>query len=160
MVGASILLASLVAGGAAGTSASCENILPAAHIPGVVRREITARDLIELRDIGHPDANIDEATPLALSPDGRSLAFVISRARTDENDYCRALVVVELARRRPPRIVDRGGELPIIEGVYRGMFVPNDDPAVVTPAWSPDGRWIAYLKQERDRKSTRLNSSP
>src|SRR3546814_1930024 len=100
MVGASILIASLVAGGAAGTSASCENILPAAHIPGVGRREITARELIELRDIGHPDANIDEATPLALSPDGRSLAFVISRARTDENDYCRALVVVDLDRRR------------------------------------------------------------
>src|SRR3546814_16393353 len=66
-----------------------------------------------------------------------------------ENYYCRALVVVDLDRRRPPRIVDRGGELPIIEGVYRGMFVPTGYPAVVTPAWSPDGRWIAYLKQER-----------
>src|SRR3546814_15613572 len=29
------------------------------------------------------------------------------------------------------------------------MFVPTGYPAVVTPAWSPDGRWIAYLKQER-----------
>src|SRR3546814_19120083 len=117
MVGASILLASLVAGGAAGTSASCENILPAAHIPGVVRREITARDLIELRDIGHPDANIDEATPLALSPDGRSLACVTIRACTDENEYCRALVVLALDTATPPRIVARGRRLPLIAGV-------------------------------------------
>ena len=48
-----------------------------------------------------------------------------------------------------PRIVDRGGELQTDTGIYRGLLVRGGYPSLVVPAWSPDGRMVAYLRRDR-----------
>jgi hypothetical protein len=58
-------------------------------------RLLTNADLLGLRDIGQPDASVfSQDSPLAISPDGKSLAFVLNRADPESNSYCRALLVV------------------------------------------------------------------
>jgi dipeptidyl aminopeptidase/acylaminoacyl peptidase len=134
--------AGLVALGLAG------GLLASSPVSPEPKRPITARDLIELRDIGYPDAQLmGGLSPLAVSPDGRQLAFILSRADIGTNGYCRALVVMQVRPGAVPRVVDRGGELITITDVQRGMFVRGGFPALVRPAWSPDGVWIAYLKR-------------
>src|SRR3546814_7398609 len=53
-----------------------------------------------------------------------------------------------------PRTLDEGGDLILLKDDYRGLLVTVGFPAFVTPAWSPDGKWIAY--QRRDRGVTQL----
>ncbi len=111
-------------------------------------RDVTARDLIGLRDIGQPDPAVyGGQSPLALSPDGRSIAFMVSRADADANATCRALVVVSLDKGVTPRIIDRGGEPITVTDIKRGFMVPGGFPEVVVPAWSQDARWIIFLKR-------------
>ncbi|HEX8238251.1 MAG TPA: Atxe2 family lasso peptide isopeptidase [Allosphingosinicella sp.] len=111
-------------------------------------RPIAARDLIGLRDIGPPDASSESASPLSLSPDGRKVAFVLSRADPETNGYCRALLVLPVEPGALPRTVDRGGELITLKAFVRGLWADFGFPKAVTPAWSPDGTAIAYLKRE------------
>ena len=135
--------------------AACDDLV--AGTPPVSRpaRSVTPLDLVRLRDIGPPDSSVPATTsPLAVSPDGRSIAFVISRADPATNTHCRALVVLDLRPGAVPRIVDRGGDLQTDIGIYRGLFVRGGYPSLVVPAWSPDGHMLAYLR--RDRGVTRL----
>ncbi|MBN9145673.1 MULTISPECIES: Atxe2 family lasso peptide isopeptidase [unclassified Novosphingobium] len=116
---------------------------------------MTPDDLLELRDIGQPDSALFEAqSPLAISPDGKRLAFVMTRADPEANSQCRALVVIDLAGGREPQALDRGGEFPIMKAPQRGVLYRLGLPVTVTPVWSPDGRWIAYLR--RDHGTTQL----
>lgn len=110
-------------------------------------RGVQASDLIELRDIGVAEASADDPSPLALSPDRRHIAFLVTRADVASNDYCRALVVLATDGKAAPRIVDRGGEPILASGVYRGLKVDTGAPALITPQWSADGQWIAYQKR-------------
>jgi dipeptidyl aminopeptidase/acylaminoacyl peptidase len=129
--------------------AACGDLLPQARESAQHRRTITADDLLKLRDIGQPDGAMHgQPSPLAVSPDGSQAAFVLNRADPDGNRYCRALVVVNIAGASEPRIVDRGGELIINSTVARGFVVQTGFPALVTPVWSTDGNWIAYLRRE------------
>jgi dipeptidyl aminopeptidase/acylaminoacyl peptidase len=112
------------------------------------RRDVTARDIIELREVGYPDAALAGASPLAVSPDGTRIAFVLSRADLKSDSYCRALVVLPLGAGRQARVADRGGEFMTLASFVRGLRVETGFPALVAPAWSPDGRSIAYLKRE------------
>lgn len=129
--------------------ARCEDLLPRAAVPRTAPRELTAADLIELRDVGDPDsANFNGPSPFALSPDGKSVAYVISRADIASNSYCRALVISDLSGSAPPRVLDRGGEHIMIMDVQRGFYLPSGAPRTIVPAWSPDGRTIAYLRRD------------
>ncbi|QNA83746.1 Atxe2 family lasso peptide isopeptidase [Sphingomonas sp. So64.6b] len=129
-------------------TARCEALLPVSAAKPSPVRAITAEDLVGLRDIGFPDAALlGSLSPLALSPDGGQAAFVLNRADPITNSYCRALVVIAITPGAVPRIVDRGGELITYIDIKRGLFVPGGFPNLVIPAWSPDGRWIAYLKR-------------
>lgn len=133
--------------GSGRAAAGCEDIVPS-PVARTAPRPVSPRDLVRLRDIGYPDPLLSGGpSPLALAPDGRRIAFVINRADPDANSYCRALVVLPLAPGAQPRIVDTGGELITITDVQRGMFVRGGFPALVVPVWSPDGRWLAYLKR-------------
>lgn len=108
---------------------------------------IVASDLIELRDIGSSENGLHPGvSPIALSPDGSSMAFVINQADLAQNTYCRALVTAPLDGGEP-RIVDRGGEYVMITDVLRGLFAPTGGGAMIVPAWSTDGQWIGYLKR-------------
>lgn len=128
--------------------AACDDVLPPASLAAGAARTITPEDLVRLRDIGHPDgAMIGQPSPLALSPDRNQAAFVISRGEPATNTYCRALVVIDLNGPANPRIVDRGGEMITQKGISRGLVYDFGFPAVTTPAWSPDGRSIAYQKR-------------
>jgi dipeptidyl aminopeptidase/acylaminoacyl peptidase len=141
--------ASLAACGAPASAApGCAGLPPPQGERSTAARTIVARDLVSLRDIGLPDASSESASPLSVSPDGRYVAFVLSRADAETNGYCRALLVLPVEPGASPRIVDRGGELITLKAFARGLRVDVGFPVSVTPAWSPDGTGIAYLKRE------------
>ncbi|RVT90329.1 Atxe2 family lasso peptide isopeptidase [Sphingomonas crocodyli] len=119
-----------------------------AQSPPVTGGLVTPADLASVRDIVSTDSGLGAPGPLALSPDGRRLAFVLTRADPARNRYCRALMVLELASRGAPHIVDEGGEFLPMTQILRGLITRLDVAQVVTPHWSPDGRSIAFLRRD------------
>jgi dipeptidyl aminopeptidase/acylaminoacyl peptidase len=95
-------------------------------------RPISNKDLIMLRDID----------TLAVSPDGKYVAFQIRQAVLETNSYRIAWFVAPTDH--PGRAVNVGdaGEpqlLTFADGTTEGEFSPK-------PAqWSPDSQWIAYI---------------
>ncbi|WP_246171580.1 Atxe2 family lasso peptide isopeptidase [Sphingobium limneticum] len=135
--------------------AHCADLLPRALPQARLQRSIVPTDLARLRDIGRPDgALLGGMSPLAISPDQARVAFVISRADPKANAYCVGLAVMDLRSGSRPHLIDQGGEMILASGNVRGLITPTGYVATVTPAWSPDGRWIAYLR--RDRGVTQL----
>lgn len=129
--------------------ANCEEVLPAHEASSAVKRDLTAADLIQLREIGDPDSAVfNGPSPFAVSPDGSRIAYIINRADLATNSYCRALVVSGLTGVGSPDIVDRGGELIKIMDVQRGFYLPSGATRTIVPSWSPDGRRIAYLRRD------------
>ncbi|AYJ84847.1 Atxe2 family lasso peptide isopeptidase (plasmid) [Sphingomonas paeninsulae] len=112
-------------------------------------RDVTTMDIARLRDIGLPDGSLfGMPSPLAISPDGRRVAFLVNQGDPATDSYCRMLMVADIAAPAIPRIVDRGGELIRIVNLDDGLFYEDGFPDVVTPAWSPDGRSIGYLRRD------------
>lgn len=135
--------------------ASCDDLLPNVGEKATASRLVTGRDLLRVREIGQPDASLlTQDSPLAISPDGRRLALLLNRADPDSNNYCRALLVLDLDRSAEARALDRGGDLITMTAMERGLLQHSGYPALVTPVWSPDGHWIAYLR--RDHGVTQL----
>ena len=135
--------------------AACADWNPIDHQIASRARDITAEDMIGLANFGRPDGEpMGSSNPIALSPDGQLAAFILQRADLAANGYCQALVVIDLAGRTAPRILDRGGDYIIVGFVFRKMYLLNGSPRVNAPAWSDDGQSIAYLR--RDRGSTQL----
>lgn len=133
----------------------CADLLPGVAQPTGPERSITSLDLARLRDIGRPDgALLGGPSPLAVAPDQTRVAFIISRADPASNSICVGLAVMDLVVGARPRLVDQGGEMILASGNVRGLITPIGYPAVVTPSWSPDGRWVAYLR--RDEGVTQL----
>ena len=135
--------------------ASCADWNPLAAPPAGPARAVTAADLIGLVNFGRPDAEpVGGPSALAVSPDGRRVAVILQRADLPTNSYCQALVVLDPSGRAAPRVLDRGGDFLMTTVVFRGMAIPNGFPRLNAPAWSPDGRSVAYLR--RDDELTRL----
>lgn len=130
-------------------SARCGAPLPAQIPTDAPKRSATSAELIRLRDIGPSEVIFGMPSPLALSPDRASAAFILTRAEPATNEYCRALIVLDLSGRAPPRELDRGGQHITQRDAYRGYFVNGGVPALVVPAWSPDGATVAYLRRDR-----------
>ncbi|MES2443325.1 MAG: Atxe2 family lasso peptide isopeptidase [Pseudomonadota bacterium] len=135
-----------------GTPAACaERLLPPPREAATGTRAVTARDLIELRDFGRVEGATDA---FSISPDGKYAALTLRRADVAADKYCIGLVLVTLDGSAPPRLLDVGGDLILsaidlfgIEGVVTGTVKQGN------PAWSPDGRSLAYLR--RDEGMTR-----
>lgn len=134
--------------------ARCDELIPAAAARASPR-PVTAEDILRLREIGQPDGFAHrQPTPLAVSPDGREVAFVLARADADANVYCRALVVVPADGGGAPRVLADAGEMILNETATRGSMITVGYVQPTAPLWSPDGQWVVFLRREGG--STRL----
>jgi dipeptidyl aminopeptidase/acylaminoacyl peptidase len=149
--------------------ASCSRLIPDATRS--INRAVTARDIIELNEIGFADGAISGPSPLGISPDGKRIAFVVTRADIEANSYCRGLFILRLEPDARPRVIDSGGEFMPLLSFTRGLRVEVGVQQPVTPVWSPDGRFVAVLKREHGvtqvailaadgRSSSRSTKSP
>lgn len=130
------------------TPSACDGIIPPPLVLAGVRA-LVPEDLARLRDIGPTDSEGHAAPFFTISRDGRRAAFQLRRADPASNSHCLAMVVLDLVPGAQPRIVDRGGALILLAVDIRGRADhPTGIARVITPRWSPDGRWIAFLKRE------------
>src|SRR3546814_11625370 len=126
-----VLTASLVAGLAVCPAAHADCALPMPERIARVSRPITPVDLVRLRDIGVPDSTFfNMPSPLALSPDDREVAFVLSQADPVTNSYCRRLMVAAVEPDASPRTLDEGGDLILLKDDYRGLLVTVGFPEI------------------------------
>ncbi|MFA5966605.1 MAG: Atxe2 family lasso peptide isopeptidase [Sphingomonas sp.] len=152
-----ILLAGVALFGAAPASAATADcaarLLPMA--PPRPGTELTAQALVELRDFGGAGAKVGGEPPFRVSPDGRWAALILRRADVARDDYCYGLLLVPLSGHDRPRLLDIGGDyLPLIHDLRGVADFVNGAPRMNTPVWSPDGRFLAYLR--RDHGSTQI----
>ena len=153
-----VLLAALIslaipvaANGRAAADRGCSTILPPSRLPPG-RRALTPEDLVRLRDIGPAEPQYFAAPFFTLSPDRRWAAFQLRQGDPQRNGYCLAMVLLDLSGRSPPRIVDEGEEPILLTVDLRNIpDMPNGVMRVITPRWSSDGKWIAFLKQQGGR---------
>lgn len=130
--------------------AECRSILPPSGLSRTKRRLMPV-DLARLRDIGPVEPEVFTEPLFTVSPDGRWAAFQLRRADPQRNSYCLAMVILDLSGRAPPNIVDEGNQPILFTLDLRGIMVPNGVMRVITPRWSRDGRWIAFLKRSGGR---------
>lgn len=147
-----ITLAALALPGTAAATQTepCSELAPSADAVGPTR-PLTPEDLAQLRDIGSSDPNTLGTPLMTSSPDGSRIAFHLRRADPERNTYCTGIAVLDLRTRRT-QIVDRGGEFIHASIDFRGKAdFSMGLPRVIVPRWSPDGRWIAFLKRVSGR---------
>lgn len=141
--------ASFLAPAAAWAGPDCADLVPSgATFP---TRSLVPEDLVRLRDIGPVDPMQQYAGLFSVSPDGRRVAFQLRRGDPATNRYCLAMVVVELRPGGKAVVADRGGDFIRYRFDFRGKAsFPSGVADTITPRWSPDGRWIAYRRRDRD----------
>jgi dipeptidyl aminopeptidase/acylaminoacyl peptidase len=111
-------------------------------------QSVSVRDLATIADIGQANAHDVASSPFGVSPDGRSIAFVVRRANPETNSYCQRLLVASLADAAEARELDRGGEFSRkLTPVRKFAAVESGVADVISPRWSPDGATVAYAKQ-------------
>jgi len=104
---------------------------------------------LDLRDIG-PILSEGQEQVFTLSPDGAQLAFQIRQADPQQNAYRMQMYVFQWRNGGGPILVDQGGRFILLKRPAHGFAVgiPSGISQVITPKWSPDGRWIAYLRHD------------
>jgi dipeptidyl aminopeptidase/acylaminoacyl peptidase len=146
-VAAVLAAASAAAFAKPASAAPCDTILPSDRAAHGTRR-LVPEDLSRLRDIGPAGAESFSAPLFTVSPDGTRVAFQLRQADPGTNSYCLAMIVLGLSPRARPIIADEGGDLLLLAIDSNGTAdFPTGIPDVITPRWSPDGRWIAFLKR-------------
>lgn len=139
--------ATFAVGGPALAEDRCDQLLRTDILDGGAG-PVTPEALASLRDIG-PAPRPDRSRSLfTFSPDRRSVAFQLHRADPKKNRYCVALAVLPLGPGAKPRLLDFSEELIRDEPARYGWAAfPIGSPAPVTPRWTPDGRWIVFIKR-------------
>jgi dipeptidyl aminopeptidase/acylaminoacyl peptidase len=128
-------------------SKACADFAPGNEGGGKIR-PVSALDLATLRDFGSIVEDPSTPAPFSISPDGAKIALVLRRGNPAENAYCLALVILD-RRTQAVRVLDFASEY-IPEIFDKGNLAGYQDgmPNGQVPLWSPDGRWIAYLKRQ------------
>ena len=90
---------------------------------GAQTRVPTIDDLLSLHRVGSP----------AISPDGTLVAYTVRETNWDENAY-ETEIWIGGAAAGPPRQLTRGPK------------------SSTQPAWSPDGRWLAFVSDRGDKR--------
>jgi len=139
--------ASVLAPVAARAAADCTDLVPSgARFPA---RNLVPEDLVRLRDIGPVDPNQQDEGLFSVSAEGTRAAFQLRRGYPAANDFCLAMLVVDL-RSGAARVVDRGGAFLRLRMDARGAAnFPSGYTDPITPRWSPDGKWIVYRRRDR-----------
>jgi dipeptidyl aminopeptidase/acylaminoacyl peptidase len=81
--------------------------------------------------------SLKRAGSLAMSPDGRQVAYTVREANWDENAYETEVWLADVA-----------------SGTVRQMT--NGRKSSDAPAWSPDGRWLAFGSDRTDKRQIYL----
>src|SRR5512135_491320 len=106
--------------------------VPAARTPAeTVKHVPTVEDLMLLRSAGSP----------RISPDGGRVAYTITETDFDQDAYVSQIWLADIASGRSIQLT-------------RGKRSSSG------PAWSPDGRWIAFTSSRADDKSQVFVISP
>ena len=129
---------------------ACPNLTARPEPVADRNRVLQPEDLITLTDIGDPDSSFGSAG-LSISPDASFVAFPIRRAQLPGNGYCLGIVLLDLTGSQPPRLLDTSTEMVLQSIDVRGTLQPPSYPVTVRPKWSPDGKWIAFLKRVRGK---------
>ena len=136
------------AGTALSAHADCDGFWPPKPVSFSQKRTVTAQDLVALRDIGSTESDDPSSELMAVSPDGRRIAFQLRQAVPTTNAYCLAMVVVDIAT-GASKVVDRGGTIiRRVQSIHGLTDYPSGFVEPIVPQWSPDGRSIAYLRQD------------
>lgn len=138
---------------AAAPPIDCRNdLLPGRVSTATSTRTVGPLDLARLRDFGGQDLGLAGDAPFSLSPDGRTAAIVLRRGDPARDAYCMGVALVPLDGSGKARLVDVGGEFIVEASDVRGIpDLPIGTAEPVTPVWSPDGRWLAYLRRDGGR---------
>lgn len=145
---AALLLASfLCAASASAAPMDCGSLVPGKLDKDGPQRALTPLDLAQLRDIGSiPDMR---QPIVAVSPNGKWLAFELHWADPQTNTYCQGMAVMEARRGAWPILVDQHPD--IIRWRFPQLPGKADFPSgfakVITPRWFPDNKAIAFLKR-------------
>jgi dipeptidyl aminopeptidase/acylaminoacyl peptidase len=125
---------------------TCSAIDPPNASSGPVR-PVTAEDMIELRDIGYTGT---ADRPLSVSPDGHRLAFQLRQASLEKDDYCLAMIVLNLDDPAHWRRIDTGGELNFLKEMTKEGTVSQTSgaPASSVALWSSDSKRFAFLRRD------------
>lgn len=126
----------------------CPGYPPAAAGTGP-DRQITAEDLVSVRDFGGLALSPGAEPGFSLSPDGRHLAVQIRQANARSNDYCQVLVIYDLARpKAQPVTIAISSELARETISLDGLEgFPTGLSRSLTPQWSPDGKKLAFISR-------------
>lgn len=131
------------------TTHNCASIIPPRVLSSGLR-QVEAADLLRLRDFGSSDLLESSAPGFELSPNKEHLAIQVRQADPTKNAYCQAVLLFRLSDPdAPPIVLDSGGEFVRFTFTMYGLQgFPSGMPKALTPRWSADGRWIAFLKKE------------
>lgn len=106
---------------------------------GATKPELTTRELLSLEHIGGYYGT------LSVSPKGRSVAFQIQWADFTADTYRSEWYVSPIAPDAKPISVGSGGDLMLAPAPFGRIDGSRAD---IQAKWSPDGRWIAYLRRD------------
>jgi len=111
-------------------------------------RDVTAKDLVGLRDLGSNDDSLQGAGPIALAPDQRRIVFQLRRADPISNSYCLGMYVINIRDQDQPILIDHGGDLIRVHYDFRGKaHFATGIAETITPQWTPDGKSVLFLKR-------------
>ncbi|HUM17044.1 MAG TPA: S9 family peptidase [Candidatus Nitrosotalea sp.] len=94
-------------------------------------RPMTPHDLTRIRFVSDPQ----------ISPDGATVAFVVTTLSEEKDEYLSAIWLVDTAGGEPRRFTTG----------------PRRD---TTPRWSPDGSWLAFVSEREAKKKGQLYVMP